>query len=179
MRRVPWRVRRAFPAGDPAVGPDAGRGDRRIPAVPVRAAGPARELRPALRVLLALRPAAEPVPVRRPVRVESRDVRSVRNLRDAAASRRERPVRPEAHWEDAAVLQAQSKVHRPAWLLQREPSAQQVAAQSEQPLVPVAPLAQQPVVQEERPSEQSAVQLSVRQAEAEPSVQREAAAAQL
>ena len=65
---------------------------------------------------MALHPAAEPVSVRRQclVRVESPDVHSALNLRDVAVSRRERPVRPEARSENAAVLQAQSKGHRPA-----------------------------------------------------------------
>lgn len=137
----------------------------------MRAVGPAREvLRPVLRVqLMALRLAAEPVSVRHLVRAESRDVRSARIRRDVAVSRRERPVRPEARLKDAAVLQAQSKVHRPAAALrsmvlrearrelvlrlEAEPRVQAVAAApSEQPLVTVAPSEQQPGVAEAEPS---------------------------
>lgn len=118
---------------------------------------------------MALRPAAEPVLVRRqcPVQVESPDVHSALNLRGVAASRRERPVRP----EDA--VPAQSKAHRPAasrstvlravsrsmvlqeaWCLalalhlEAEPRVQAVAAQSEQPLVLVVPSELRPVAVE-------------------------------
>ena len=170
-RRARRLVQRAYRREDPAVDPDADRGGRRIPADPVRAVGPAREvLRPVLRVqLMALRLAAEPVSVRHLVRAESRDVRSARIRRDVAVSRRERPVRPEARLKDAAVLQAQSKVHRPAAALrsmvlrearrelvlrlEAEPRVQAVAAApSEQPLVTVAPSEQQPGVAEAEPS---------------------------
>lgn len=184
-------ARQVCQRGDPAADPDAGRGDRRILAVPVQAVGPAQKvsrpvqaLRPALpqeahpasRVrLMARHPAAEPVSVQHqcPVRVESRDVHSARSRRDAAVSHRERPVRPEARSEDAAVLQAQSKAHRPvAWRPmvlrearrlalalrpEAEPRVQAAAAQSEQALpseqllVPVVPSAQQPVGAEAEP----------------------------
>lgn len=159
---------RACRREDPEAGPDAGRGDHRSLAVPVQAVShpalPQAVCRVLRAPLMARRLASEPVLVRRqcPVREESPDVHSARNLRGVAASHRERPVRPEARSEDAVPAQpkahrravSRSTVLREAWRLvlalhlEAEPRVQAVAAQSEQPLVLVVPSELRPVAEE-------------------------------